>query len=257
MLVDRRFDRARYEGLRKVERFLADLRAGRAAPGGDGRRARRGARRPEPRALLLAARPRSSTSTRRGARARSARPRARARTPVRRGALLLGDGRARRGARRAPRPARQRDRRRRAGDRDRPPAGRGAPPARRGRGVARADRHRRLRGAPPAGARPARRRPAAAGLDRPRAPPRPEPAARRRAAKRTSSTPTVAELADAIEELRELARGVRPAGLDDGPRAGPARARVALAAARPGRGHATSASRTGSRPRPTSSPARR
>jgi signal transduction histidine kinase len=30
--VDRRFDRARYEGLRTVERFLADLRAGRAAP---------------------------------------------------------------------------------------------------------------------------------------------------------------------------------------------------------------------------------
>ena len=30
--VDRRFDRARYEGLRKIERFLEDLRAGRAAP---------------------------------------------------------------------------------------------------------------------------------------------------------------------------------------------------------------------------------
>jgi signal transduction histidine kinase len=30
--VDRRFDRNRYEGLRKVERFLEDLRAGRAAP---------------------------------------------------------------------------------------------------------------------------------------------------------------------------------------------------------------------------------
>ena len=30
--VDRRFDRTRYEGLRKVERFLEDLRAGRAAP---------------------------------------------------------------------------------------------------------------------------------------------------------------------------------------------------------------------------------
>jgi signal transduction histidine kinase len=30
--VDRRFDRARYEGLRRVERFLEDLRAGRGAP---------------------------------------------------------------------------------------------------------------------------------------------------------------------------------------------------------------------------------
>jgi signal transduction histidine kinase len=30
--VDRRFDRARYEGLQTVERFLAELRAGRAAP---------------------------------------------------------------------------------------------------------------------------------------------------------------------------------------------------------------------------------
>jgi signal transduction histidine kinase len=32
LLVDRRFDRARYEGLRRVERHLEDLRAGRAAP---------------------------------------------------------------------------------------------------------------------------------------------------------------------------------------------------------------------------------
>jgi len=32
MLVDRRFDRARYEGLRTIGRFLEDLRAGRAAP---------------------------------------------------------------------------------------------------------------------------------------------------------------------------------------------------------------------------------
>jgi signal transduction histidine kinase len=31
-LVDRRFDRARYEGLRRIERFLEELRAGRAAP---------------------------------------------------------------------------------------------------------------------------------------------------------------------------------------------------------------------------------
>ena len=32
MLVDRRFDRARFEGLRTVERYLAELRAGRAMP---------------------------------------------------------------------------------------------------------------------------------------------------------------------------------------------------------------------------------
>lgn len=32
LLVDRRFDRARYAGLRRVERFLEELRAGRAAP---------------------------------------------------------------------------------------------------------------------------------------------------------------------------------------------------------------------------------
>ena len=32
--VDRRFDRARYEGLRRVEAFLSDLRSGRAAPEG-------------------------------------------------------------------------------------------------------------------------------------------------------------------------------------------------------------------------------
>jgi len=32
VLVDRRFDRARYEGLRRIGRFLEDLRSGRAAP---------------------------------------------------------------------------------------------------------------------------------------------------------------------------------------------------------------------------------
>jgi signal transduction histidine kinase len=32
VLVDRRFDRARYEGLHKIERFLEELRAGRAVP---------------------------------------------------------------------------------------------------------------------------------------------------------------------------------------------------------------------------------
>jgi signal transduction histidine kinase len=36
VIVDRRFDRARYEGLRIVERYLEDLRAGRAAPEGTG-----------------------------------------------------------------------------------------------------------------------------------------------------------------------------------------------------------------------------
>jgi signal transduction histidine kinase len=37
VLVDRRFDRARYEGLRRIGRFLEDLRAGRAAPETTGR----------------------------------------------------------------------------------------------------------------------------------------------------------------------------------------------------------------------------
>ena len=36
VLVDRRFDRARYEGLRTVEHYLHELRAGRAAPEGTG-----------------------------------------------------------------------------------------------------------------------------------------------------------------------------------------------------------------------------
>jgi signal transduction histidine kinase len=36
-LVDRRFDRARYEGLRKVERYLEELRAGRAVPEATGK----------------------------------------------------------------------------------------------------------------------------------------------------------------------------------------------------------------------------
>ena len=121
------------------------------------------------------------------------------------------------------------------GDRDRPPAGRGAPAARRGRGVARPHRHRRVRGAPAARARPPRRRPAAPGVDRPGAASRRRASSRRRARPRATLDATVGELARAIEELRELARGVRPAGLDDG-LAARCRARVALAAADRGGG---------------------
>ena len=52
LLVDRRFDRARYEGLRTVEHFLEDLRAGTRGARGDRRHARRGARRSRARAAL-------------------------------------------------------------------------------------------------------------------------------------------------------------------------------------------------------------
>ena len=48
---------------------------------------------------------------------------------------------------------------------------------------------------------------------------------------------TVGEVADAIEELRELARGVRPGRARRRALPGAARARVALPAADPGRGH--------------------
>ena len=170
-LVDRRFDRARYEGLRRVERHLEDLPRRPRRSGGHGRGARRGDRRSDPRAVLLAARrgaPRRCVRSRRAPAARRG-PGADAGSPWRASA---GNGRARHDARRASRSAGERHRGRRVGDRDRPPARRGASPARRGRGVADPDRQRRLRGATPARARPPRRRPAATRFDRARTAPR-------------------------------------------------------------------------------------
>ena len=82
--------------------------------------------------------------------------------------------------------------------------------------ASRADRDRRLRGAPPDRARPPRRRPAAARVDRTRAAPRPARARPVRERRAGRSTRAVREIALAIDELRELARGVRPAQLDGG-----------------------------------------
>ena len=59
---------------------------------------------------------------------------------------------------------------------------------------------------------------------------------------------TVGELTEAIDELRELARGVRPAGLDDGSRRA-ARTCVAFAGPEPGRGHRRALRRTAPRRR--------
>ena len=86
--VDRRFDRARYEGLRKVERFLEELRAGRAAPEETGAcwPTRSGI---PASSCCSGSRPRRSTSTRPAGRSREPAAPGRTRTPVRRGDLQL------------------------------------------------------------------------------------------------------------------------------------------------------------------------
>ena len=238
VLVDRRFDRSALRGAAQ----------GRAVPRGP---ARRRARRPRPpatcsrealgdpgaRAVLLASRREQSTSTpdgrvveltRRPATGAHAGP-ARRRCSWQRSSTISALGER-------PDLLDERHRRGRAGDRDRAPARRGAPAAGRGRGFARADRHRRLRGAPAARARPPRRRPAAARLDRPRAAPRPEPAARAERRSAISSTRPSTSWPTRSRSCASSPAASGPAGLDDGLAAGAARARVALAAADPRRG---------------------
>ena len=87
VLVDRRFDRARYEGLRKIERFLEELRAGRAAPEATGEVMAEAIGDPSLE-LLFWLPAEASTSTRRP-RGGGADRAGRARTPVRRGELQL------------------------------------------------------------------------------------------------------------------------------------------------------------------------
>ena len=215
LLVDRRFDRARYEGLRRVERYLEDLRAGRAAPEATGERDRRGDRRSEPRAVLLAPRRGGSTSTHR---ARVAE------LPAAGSGAYAGAPRRRSSSRRWST----------TGARQRPDllesvigaAGLAIEIAR-----LRVEVRRRL-----AEVEESRARIVTAGYEERRrlerdlhdgaqqrlvsiglgAAPRAGPAARAEPAKRRSSTRPSPSSRDAIDELRELARGVRPAGLDDG-----------------------------------------
>ena len=140
LLVDKRFDRARYEGLRKVEHFLGELRAGRAAPEETGRVLADALGDPRLEVWFwLPAEELHVDATGRAVRDPAA-P-GRMRTPVRRGDLPLATLVHDEALGRRPEPPRERDRCRRARDRDRPAARRGAAPARRGRGFAGADRH--------------------------------------------------------------------------------------------------------------------
>ena len=128
-----------------------------------------------------------------------------------------GGARLRRLARRRPGDDRGGPRRGDDGARERaPPRGvRGS--ARRGAGVAPAHRRGRRRRAPPARARPARRRAAAARRARAAAaddPLRHPPRSRGQAEQLVAAASD--ELADSLEELRELARGIHPAALDHG-----------------------------------------
>ena len=128
-----------------------------------------------------------------------------------------GGARLRRGARRRSRDGRGRPCRSDDGAGERAPAGGVGGAARRGAGVAPAHRRGRRRGAPPARARSARRRAAAPRRDRSAAADDPlrhpaRPRARPSSSRRAASD----ELAQSLEELRELARGIHPASLDHG-----------------------------------------
>ena len=233
LLVDRRFDRARYEGLRTVERFLGGPARGTRGTRGDRRGAGRGPRRSRARAALLAPRREVHVdATGRvvdaDRRLRAARERrcaaARSRSPpwctTRRSAIGPTSWRAssRRPGWRSRSPACGVEVRRQLAEVER---------------VAGAHRHGRVRGAAAARARPPRRGPAAARLDRPRRCAMSRGSFRLTSPAARTLDATVDELARAIEELRELARGVRPPGLDDGLAAALRRARGAVAAARP------------------------
>ena len=164
-IVDRRFSRARYDGVRRVRTFEDEVREGRRAPEEIG--AVLAEALGDPLAELRFWLPETEAFADASGELVASSPT----TPARGreiGARRRPDGRAppRSVAPRAARPARRRPRGRGALDRDGPPPRRAPPAARRGRGVARADRRGGLRGAPPARARPPRRRAAAARLAR-------------------------------------------------------------------------------------------
>ena len=213
--VDKRFDRARYEGLRKVEHFLGELRAGRAAPEETGRVLADALGDPRLEVLFwLPAEEIHVDATGRAVRRPSAAP-GRMRTPVRRGHLQLATlvhdealgrrpnllesviaasglaieiSRLRAEVRR--RLAEVEDSRARivtAGDAERRRLERDLHDGAQQRLVAIGLALRHVQGLLRPGGEAA-----------------------------TEVDATVTELTDAIEELRELARGVRPAGLDDG-----------------------------------------
>ena len=169
IVVDRRFSRARYEGVRRVREFEDEVREGRREPEEIVSVLAEALR--DPLAELFFWLPASGAyADASGESSRRCR---------RTGARARDRARGARTARAAPRPeparaagpAARRPRRSRALDRDRTAARRGAAPARRGRGLSRADRRGGLRGAPAARARPPRRCTAAARLPR-----RPDPA---------------------------------------------------------------------------------
>ena len=154
-----------------------------------------------------------------------------------------GRDRARPLAVRGPRAGRLGRRRRGPVDRERAPPGAAARPRRGAARLARPDRRGRHRRAPPARAQPARRRPAAARRALADAAPRPGQAAQGPRRRRDSCSPARRRSSTrALEELRELARGIHPAVLSDrGLRAGARGARRPLAGAGRAGGHAARA----------------
>jgi signal transduction histidine kinase len=89
LLVDRRFDRARYEGLRTVERYLEDLRAGEAAPEATGAMLARALDDPSLELVFLLPGAEMQVDASGRIVAASEQHGGRARTPVRRGSLPL------------------------------------------------------------------------------------------------------------------------------------------------------------------------
>ena len=89
-LVDRRFNRARYEGLQHVDRFLKDLRVGRAEPEGIGEVLAEAVSDPSLRLFFWLPHDGVHADADGAPGSRAARPRPVGRTPVRRGELQLG-----------------------------------------------------------------------------------------------------------------------------------------------------------------------
>ncbi len=174
--VDRRFRRARYAALGRVDAFLADLRGGRVVPERLEDLLREVLNRPD--LELRYVLPDATTYIDAHGAEVSQDDGGRLHTRVERAGVLLAvvshvEDLDSIDAARRPTLDEGGARPRRPRDRDRATTGRGPPSARGGHSVEGTNHRRRLRGASPTRAGPARRRPAAPGQHRPRTSPRP------------------------------------------------------------------------------------
>ena len=225
-LVDRRFNRARYDAVHRMSTFLEALRDGAAAPEEVEGVLRVLMADPRLELLFLPAESEHYVDARGGPRQR---PRGRhpATDPDRARRPAARHGAPRPAEARAARPAAQARRGRRAGDRDRATASRATPPTGRGRGLARADRRGRRRRAPPASSATSTTAPSS-GSSRSGsryATPSTSSGRRRRARRRRPSTARSPRSPLRSTSCASSRAGCAPSQLDGGLGAGPPRAR--------------------------------